>query len=92
MILYRYRRLFTMKNIRPSSDIRNHYQEISKQAKSERKPIYITVNGVGDTVILNHQVYEELEAELELLRLLAEGKLILPRGKCRKAKKHLNLF
>jgi PHD/YefM family antitoxin component YafN of YafNO toxin-antitoxin module len=62
-----------MKTIRPSSDIRNHYQEISNQAKTERIPIYITVNGVGDTVVLNQQVYEEIVAELDLLRLLAEG-------------------
>jgi prevent-host-death family protein len=76
-----------MKNIRPSSDIRNHYQEISKQAKAQRKPIYITVNGVGDTVILNQQVYEELEAELELLRLLAEGEADLGKGQLHEGKK-----
>ena len=76
-----------MKNIRPSSDIRNHYQEISKQAKAQKKPIYITVNGVGDTVILNQQVYEELEAELELLRLLAEGEADLAKGKVHEGKK-----
>ena len=75
-----------MKNIRPSSDIRNHYKEISKQAKTERKPIYITVNGVGDTVILNQQVYEEIEAELELLRLLAEGESDLVKGSVHKGK------
>jgi prevent-host-death family protein len=75
-----------MKNIRPSSDIRNHYKEISKQAKTERKPIYITVNGVGDTVILNQQVYEEIEAELELLRLLAEGESDLVKGRVHKGK------
>jgi prevent-host-death family protein len=75
-----------MKNIRPSSDIRNHYKEISQQAKTERKPIYITVNGVGDTVILNQQVYEEIEAELELLRLLAEGEADLVKGKVHKGK------
>jgi prevent-host-death family protein len=76
-----------MKNIRPSSDIRNHYQEISKQAKAQKKPIYITVNGVGDTVILNQQVYEELEAELELLRLLAEGEADLAKGQVHEGKK-----
>jgi prevent-host-death family protein len=75
-----------MKNIRPSSDIRNHYKEISHQAKTERKPIYITVNGVGDTVILNQQVYEEIEAELELLRLLAEGEADLVKGSVHEGK------
>ncbi len=54
-----------MKSIRPSSDLRNHYKEVSRQAKTERKPIFITVNGVGDIVILNLEVYEELRSELE---------------------------
>ena len=81
-----------MKNIRPSSDIRNHYQEISKQAKAQRKPIYITVNGVGDTVILNQQVYEELEAELDLLRLLAEGEADLAKGQVHEGKAAFESF
>jgi prevent-host-death family protein len=79
-----------MKTIRPSSDIRNHYQEISKQAKTERKPIYITVNGVGDTVLLNQEVYEELEAELELLRLLAEGDADILKGELHDGKQVIN--
>jgi len=76
-----------MKTTRPSSDIRNYYKEISKQAKKVRKPIYITVNGVGDTVILNQQVYEEIEAELNLLRLLAEGEADLVKGRVNEGKK-----
>jgi hypothetical protein len=44
------------------------------------------VNGVGDTVILNQQVYEEIEAELELLRLLAEGESDLVKGRVHKGK------
>lgn len=62
-----------MNIIRPSADLRNKYAELSKQAKEEQKPIYITVNGRGDTVLLNHAVYEKQVAELELLRMLAEA-------------------
>lgn len=59
--------------IRPSSDLRNHYSEISKQCKESREPVIITVNGRGDTVVLGLQQYNQLNSELELLRMLAEA-------------------
>jgi PHD/YefM family antitoxin component YafN of YafNO toxin-antitoxin module len=62
-----------MKIIIPSSDLRNKYNEVSKLALEEEKAIYITVNGRGDTVLLNQTVYEKQMAELELLRLLSEA-------------------
>lgn len=59
--------------IRPSADLRNHYSEISKECRETRKPVVITVNGRGDTVLLGLQEYNQMEAELELLRTLAEA-------------------
>lgn len=60
-----------MEAIRPSSDLRNHYSEISKQCHEERN--LITVNGRGDTAILGLQDYYQMKSELELLRTLAEA-------------------
>ena len=60
--------------IRPSADLRNHYNEISKQCREERKPVIITVNGRGDTVVIGLQDYYQMTSELELLRNLAEAK------------------
>ena len=60
-------------DIRPSSDLRNHYSEISKQCRETQKPVIITVNGRGDTVVLGLQKYYQMESELELLRTLAEA-------------------
>ena len=62
-----------METIRPSSDLRNHYSEISKQCHEERNPVIITVNGRGDTAILGIQQYYNMKSELELLRTLAEA-------------------
>ncbi len=62
-----------MEAIRPSSDLRNHYSEISKQCREERNPVIITVNGHGDTAILGLQDYYQMKSELELLRALAEA-------------------
>ncbi len=62
-----------MEAIRPSSDLRNHYSEISRQCHEERRPVIITVNGRGDTAILGLQEYYQMKSELELLRTLAEA-------------------
>lgn len=61
------------KMIRPSADLRNHYSEISKLCRETRQPVIITVNGRGDTAVLNLQEYRQMSAELELLRMLAES-------------------
>ncbi|MCD8148930.1 MAG: type II toxin-antitoxin system Phd/YefM family antitoxin [Clostridiales bacterium] len=62
-----------MEAIRPSSDLRNHYSEISKQCREEKSPVIITVNGRGDTAVLGLQDYYQMKSELELLRTLAEA-------------------
>ena len=60
-------------DIRPSADLRNHYNEISKQCHETRKPVIITKNGRGDTAVIGLQEYKQMTSELELLRTLAEA-------------------
>ncbi len=67
--------------IRPSSDLRNHYSEISKKCRESREPVVITVNGRGDTVVLGLQQYNQMTAELELLRSLAEAQEDVKNGR-----------
>ena len=62
-----------MENIRPSAELRNKYNEISNLCKETRKPVYITVNGRGDTVILSLEQFNQMQAELELLKMLSES-------------------
>ena len=62
-----------MEMIRTSTDLRNHYSEISKTCREGRQPVYITVNGRGETVLLGLTEYEQMRAELELLRTLSEA-------------------
>ncbi len=62
-----------MEAIRPSSDLRNHYSEISKECHENRTPVIITVNGRGDTALLGLQDYYQMKSELELLRTLSEA-------------------
>jgi prevent-host-death family protein len=67
--------------IRPSADLRNHYNEISKQCKESRDAVIITVNGRGDTAILGLQDYYQMKSELELLRTLAEAEEDVKNGR-----------
>ena len=59
--------------IRPSADLRNHYNEISKQCRENNEAIIITVNGRGDTVSLGYEEYMRMKARIELLEILAEA-------------------
>ena len=59
--------------IRPSADLRNHYNEISKQCREERKAVIITVNGRGDTVSISYEEYKNMKSRIELLELLTEA-------------------
>ncbi|MGN0704485.1 MAG: type II toxin-antitoxin system Phd/YefM family antitoxin [Lentihominibacter sp.] len=72
-------------DIRPSADLRNHYNEISKQCHETREPVIITVNGRGDTAILGIQEYQQMVAELRLLRTLAEADDDVLNGRIRPA-------
>ena len=66
--------MFTLQEtIRPSADLRNHYNDISKQCREEKEAVIITVNGRGDTVSLSYEEYKRMKARLELLEILAEA-------------------
>ena len=59
--------------IRPSADLRNHYNEISKQCRENNEAVIITVNGRGDTVSLSYDEYKRMKARIELLEILADA-------------------
>lgn len=59
--------------IRPSADLRNHYNEISRQCREEKEAVIITVNGRGDTVSLAYEEYKRMKARIELLEILTEA-------------------
>ena len=66
--------MFAMQEaIRPSSDLRNHYNEISKQCREGKEAVIITVNGRGDTVSLSYEEYKNMKSRIELVEVLAEA-------------------
>jgi prevent-host-death family protein len=60
-------------SIRPSADLRNHYNEISRQCRENKEAVVITVNGRGDTVSISYEEYRRMRARIELLEILAES-------------------
>ena len=57
--------------IKPISDLRNHFSEISDICHAEGKPVFITKNGKGDLVVMSIALYEKQEALLELYEKLS---------------------
>ncbi|PKM48898.1 MAG: antitoxin PHD [Firmicutes bacterium HGW-Firmicutes-7] len=62
-----------MPTIRPSSDLRNNYNEISTFCHESSEPVYITKNGKGDLAVLSIETFERLVGKFELRKLLEEG-------------------
>lgn len=78
-----------MTMIRPSADIRNNYPELSRVCKETGQPIYITVNGKGDTALISIEALDELYSRIELYRKLSEGLRDIDDGK---TKTHEEVF
>lgn len=61
--------------IKPSTALRNDYNEISNYCKQNGQPVYVTKNGEGDLVVMSIEAYEEREERLELREKLLEAEL-----------------
>ena len=55
-----------MKMIRPVSDLRNHFADISKTVNETSQPVVLTKNGYGDMGVLSMEAYENLQLESEI--------------------------
>lgn len=70
-----------MPNIRPSADVRNSYPELSRLCKETGEPVYITVNGKGDSALIDIAVLDELYARLNLYEKISLGIADIKEGK-----------
>ena len=62
-----------MPAIRPSSDLRNNYNDISEFCHKYREPVYITKNGQGDLAVMSIDTFERIIARQELYGILEKG-------------------
>lgn len=51
-----------MTNIRPVSDLRNHFAELSQEVHESGEPVFLTKNGRGDMVLLSVETYARYQA------------------------------
>ena len=72
-----------MSNIRPVSDLRNHFADISKTVHETGQPVFLTKNGYGDMVVLSMDAYDNLYFESEVSYKLQEAEKEADRTKRR---------
>ena len=59
--------------IRPISDLRNNFADISKTVHETNQPVILTKNGYGDMVVLSVEAFENLQFESEVFSKLQEA-------------------
>jgi len=64
-----------MPQIRPVSDLRNKFADISRIVHETSEPVFLTKNGYGDMVVMSFQAYEKLQFESEIYFKLKEAEL-----------------
>jgi len=64
-----------MKKIRPVSDLRNNFAEISRMVHETQEPVFLTKNGYGDMVVMSIEAYENKQFESEIFHKLKEAQL-----------------
>ena len=62
-----------MNMIRPVSDLRNHFSEISKTVHETAQPVFLTKNGYGDMVVLSMEAFQNMQFESEVYIKLLEA-------------------
>lgn len=64
-----------MPQIRPISDLRNNFAEISRIVHENREPVFLTKNGHGDLVVMSIEQYENMQYDNEIYAKLKEAEL-----------------
>lgn len=62
-----------MNKIRPVSDLRNNFADISKIVHETNEPVFLTKNGYGDMVVMSMESFEDLHFESEIYFKLSEA-------------------
>lgn len=62
-----------MPTIRPVSDLRNSFAEITREVQTSKEPVFLTKNGVGSIVVMSMEAYEEGLYESQVYSKLIEA-------------------
>lgn len=64
-----------MQRIRPVSDLRNNFAEITRDAQASKEPVFLTKNGAGSLVVMSMESYENGLYESQVYDALREAEL-----------------
>ena len=64
-----------MPSIRPVSDLRNHFAEITKEVQTSNEPVFLTKNGVGSIVVMSMESYEQSRYDSMVYDKLREAEM-----------------
>lgn len=64
-----------MPSIRPVSDLRNHFAEITREVQESKEPVFLTKNGVGSIVVMSMESYEQNRYDSMVYDKLREAEL-----------------
>ena len=64
-----------MPQIRPVSDLRNKFTEISRIVHETSEPVFLTKNGYGDMVVMSMEAYERYQFESDVYFKLKDAEL-----------------
>lgn len=62
-----------MPQIRPISDLRNNFTEISRIVHESKEPVFLTKNGYGDMVVMSIEQYEAFQTAKRIDSALLEA-------------------
>ena len=64
-----------MQRIRPVSDLRNNFAEITRDVQASKEPVFLTKNGAGSLVVMSMESYENGLYESQVYDALREAEL-----------------
>ncbi len=64
-----------MPEIRPVSDLRNHFAEVSRTVHETKEPVILTKNGYGDMVVMSYEEYQNIQYDMIIMRELRAAEL-----------------
>ncbi|MDD2397869.1 MAG: type II toxin-antitoxin system Phd/YefM family antitoxin [Tissierellia bacterium] len=65
-----------MLHIRPVTDLRNKFSDISKLVHEKAEPVFLTKNGYGDMVVMSIETYEKMLMDNIIFEKLREAIIV----------------
>lgn len=62
-----------MQTIRPISDLKDNFADISKIVHESHQPVFLTKNGYGDMVVMSMDTFEKMQFDSEVYFKLEEA-------------------